>query len=609
MIPRAYGELQVSYGLHSALNMASASFPEDEFACPVCLEELRDPATLPCGHTYCLACIQRHWDKGEAKKEYSCPQCRKTFSPRPALARSTLLVEAMEKLRVRGGGGSGGDPPAISSAPPSLPPQSSDALTDGSGLYPQLPVGPGLCSDHRQPLELFCLEDQTFVCAGCAGHAHRGHRVVSAEVARAEKQREVGQMLVDTQRRIQEREQSLQQLPQSARAHKGAVQALQREAEEVFAELERRVEHVRSQVQQLLRAHEMAEGSRAEGQIHRLEQDLAQLRRRDEELKRLQLMQDHHCFLKNFLMLDTPVPDSDEQVAWANAGSAVLGVQTVLQELKDQHEELSKKSLARIFRTVNDASALAQAPMSAAALSLPSEHSEILNTKPSASEMPGGNVASLNLASGTANQNSACGSANQSPPTPYPEPKTREELLKFRFEPTLDPNTAFRHLRLSDDDRKATLRAESQPYPEHPDRFLFWRQVLCRESVAGSPYYWEVEWTGTKVTIGVAYASMGRKESDDTCRLGHNEQSWGLYWSGTSFALWHAGVETPLSGTKARRVGIYLDQHAGVLAFYRVSHNQAHLLHRVQANFSGPLYPGFRFWSGVGSNVTLCQLD
>lgn len=181
--------------------------------------------------------------------------------------------------------------------------------------------------------------------------------------------------------------------------------------------------------------------------------------------------------------------------------------------------------------------------------------------------------------------------------------------LPVRFEPTLDPNTAYRHLRLSDDERKATLRAEAQPYAEHADRFLFWRQVLCREPLGGSPYYWEVEWTGTKVTIGVAYAGMGRKGSDDSCRLGHNEQSWGLYWSGTAFTLWHGGRETPVTGPKARRVGVYLDQQAGVMAFYRVSHNQAELLHRVQADFSGPLYPGFRFWNGVGSSVALCQLD
>ncbi|KAL0173450.1 hypothetical protein M9458_029418, partial [Cirrhinus mrigala] len=59
-----------------------------------------------------------------------------------------------------------------------------------------------------------------------------------------------------------------------------------------------------------------------------------------------------------------------------------------------------------------------------------------------------------------------------------------------RIEPTLDHNSAFRHIRLSDGYRKATLCAENQNYPDHPDRFVYWRQVI--------PYYWEVEWTGQR---------------------------------------------------------------------------------------------------------------
>ena len=72
-------------------------------------------------------------------------------------------------------------------------------------------------------------------------------------------------------------------------------------------------------------------------------------------------------------------------------------------------------------------------------------------------------------------------------------------LSTVRFDPTFDPNTANRHLRLSDSDRKVTLRGERQNHADHPDRFLFWRQILGREALAGSPYYWEVEWTGQKV--------------------------------------------------------------------------------------------------------------
>jgi len=67
----------------------------------------------------------------------------------------------------------------------------------------------------------------------------------------------------------------------------------------------------------------------------------------------------------------------------------------------------------------------------------------------------------------------------------------------------MDPNTAFRHIALAEGGCKATLRTENQNPAEHAERFQFWRQVLCREPLGGSPFYWEVEWTGLKVYKGL----------------------------------------------------------------------------------------------------------
>lgn len=82
-------------------------------------------------------------------------------------------------------------------------------------------------------------------------------------------------------------------------------------------------------------------------------------------------------------------------------------------------------------------------------------------------------------------------------------------LSSVRFEPTMDPNTVYRHVQLSDGGRKATMRAENMNPADHPERFHFWRQVLCREPLAGSPYYWEVEWTGQKVDPQILVGKRG----------------------------------------------------------------------------------------------------
>uniref|UniRef100_A0A8C5FSP4 Ig-like domain-containing protein n=1 Tax=Gadus morhua TaxID=8049 RepID=A0A8C5FSP4_GADMO len=65
------------------------------------------------------------------------------------------------------------------------------------------------------------------------------------------------------------------------------------------------------------------------------------------------------------------------------------------------------------------------------------------------------------------------------------------ELLVFdACDLTLDPNTAYRRLSLSEDNRKVTRVEEDQSYPDHPDRFDPYPQVLGREALTGR-CYWE----------------------------------------------------------------------------------------------------------------------
>ncbi|XP_062397948.1 NACHT, LRR and PYD domains-containing protein 12-like [Sardina pilchardus] len=171
--------------------------------------------------------------------------------------------------------------------------------------------------------------------------------------------------------------------------------------------------------------------------------------------------------------------------------------------------------------------------------------------------------------------------------------------IKYACELTLDPNTAGRDLSLSEGNRKVT-RGSEQAYPDHPERFDSWPQVLCREGLTGR-CYWEAEWSGGGVDIAVAYKSTPRSGL-----FGHNAKSWRLDCSGTSYSAWHNSKKTaiPAPSSRSSRVGVYLDWPAGTLSFYSVSSDTLTHLHTFNSTFTEPLYPGF--WTD--SSVSLCQI-
>ena len=147
------------------------------------------------------------------------------------------------------------------------------------------------------------------------------------------------------------------------------------------------------------------------------------------------------------------------------------------------------------------------------------------------------------------------------------------------------------------------MRNENQSYPDHPERFDGWCQVLCREGVSGR-CYWEVEWSGGwGGYIAVSYKSIGRTGRANECVFGYNDQSWSLSLSSTSSAFWHNNKETKLPLVASSRIGVYVDHRAGTLAFYSISDTMT-LLHRVQTTFTHTLYPGFWLY-GSGSSVKL----
>uniref|UniRef100_A0A8C4T175 B30.2/SPRY domain-containing protein n=1 Tax=Erpetoichthys calabaricus TaxID=27687 RepID=A0A8C4T175_ERPCA len=157
---------------------------------------------------------------------------------------------------------------------------------------------------------------------------------------------------------------------------------------------------------------------------------------------------------------------------------------------------------------------------------------------------------------------------------------------------TLDINTANRALCLSEGNKKVTRERTETEYPDHPERFGYWAQFLCREALTGTRCYWEVECSGDFMRIGVAYKGLRRKGGSRECVLGNNEKSWCLQWYQSQYSVCHNNKWTVISAPYSPRIGVYLDWPASSLSFRSVSHTMT-LLHRFNTSFTEPLYPGF----------------
>ncbi|XP_023687157.1 stonustoxin subunit beta-like [Paramormyrops kingsleyae] len=179
-------------------------------------------------------------------------------------------------------------------------------------------------------------------------------------------------------------------------------------------------------------------------------------------------------------------------------------------------------------------------------------------------------------------------------------------LRKYVCELTLDPKTPHTVLSLSDGNRRVTFEGERQYRPGGPGKFTAWPQVLCSQGLSGQ-CYWEVEWTGNRAEIGVAYKKIGRNDDTAVCRLGANDKSWILCCTNNSSSAYHNKQESVIASPPSSRVGVYLDWVAGTLSFYSISCGKMTLLHTFHSHFTQPLHPAFGLYT-LGCSVHICQL-
>ncbi|MGH0161551.1 UNVERIFIED_CONTAM: hypothetical protein FKN15_041312 [Acipenser sinensis] len=124
-----------------------------------------------------------------------------------------------------------------------------------------------------------------------------------------------------------------------------------KECEKIFTELIRSIEKIHTEVIELIGANEKAAVNQAEGRMKKLEQEIAELRRRNAELKQLSETEDHIHFLQNFQSLCAPPEAGDLPSVTVNTDISFGAVRKAVSELKDHIEDFYNGELVKITKT------------------------------------------------------------------------------------------------------------------------------------------------------------------------------------------------------------------------------------------------------------------
>ncbi|XP_056247821.1 zinc-binding protein A33 [Seriola aureovittata] len=80
-----------------------------DITCPICLQIFSEPVSLPCGHTYCIACLQT---MGEGLDQHSCPECQAVYQGPTALVKSSKICSMVETYKATAGKSSSTENPS-----------------------------------------------------------------------------------------------------------------------------------------------------------------------------------------------------------------------------------------------------------------------------------------------------------------------------------------------------------------------------------------------------------------------------------------------------------------------------------------------------------------
>ncbi|XP_014913597.1 E3 ubiquitin/ISG15 ligase TRIM25-like [Poecilia latipinna] len=352
-----------------------------KFSCSICLDQLKDPVTIPCGHSYCMNCIKDHWDGEDQRRIHSCPQCRKEFIPRPGLEKNIMLADFVEELKKTGLQAAPADHcyagpedvacdvctgrkrKAVKSCLVCLasycqnhlqPHYESPTFKKHNLVEASTKLQQRICSRHDEVMKIFCRTDQQCICFLCTMEEHKGHKTVPAAAERAEKQKKLQESRQQIHQRIQDQEKDVKLLQQEVEAINVSADKAVEDIEKIFTQLIRLLQKRSSEVKQQIRSQQETEVSRVKDVQEKLEQEITELKRKDAELEQLSHTEDHNQFLHKYPSLPALRESTHSSMIKIRPLRYFEDVTAAVSELRDKLQDVLRDTWRKILLKVTE---------------------------------------------------------------------------------------------------------------------------------------------------------------------------------------------------------------------------------------------------------------
>ncbi|XP_054480821.1 E3 ubiquitin-protein ligase TRIM39-like [Anoplopoma fimbria] len=511
---------------------------EDQFLCPICLDVFTDPVTVPCGHNFCKACITEHWDLNVQSR---CPMCKEHFDRRPVLRVNPFISEIAAHFR-----------------------QSVQKNASGNSCSSE--------EQHAKPGEVLCdicTETKATAlksCLVCLASYCESHLEPHQRIAGLKRHK-----LIDPVENLEGMICENHDRPLELFCKTDQTCVCQ-----FCAESSHRLHHIVPLIDEY--EEKKAELGKTEAEVQQMIQE-----------RRLKIAQIRQAVLLSKQDADKETEHS-VQVFTALMQSVQRNLSELIETIDKKHKTTENQAEGFIKELEEEISELITRRSELEQLSRTEDRLHMLQSFPSLSPAPP-TKDWTEVSVHSSYHGTVMSSVAQLAETLSREMKifNLKRVQQFAVDVTLDLETAYSCLFLSDDGKQVRRGDKKLKLPDSPKRFST-SCVLGKQSFSSGGFYYEVQVEGkTDWVLGVAKESVNRKNSFIpvspptgywTVRLKNGNQY-------EACAI--PAIHIPLM-SKPQKVGVFVDFEMGLVSFYDVD-TAALMYSFTGCNFTEKLYP------------------